>query len=326
MNKINDSYLYNQTTCEKSKGNLKKSNEFLPTRRCIYDNKRANYFQYLSPESSNQSKLLANFTDNKNDVKAWVSSEMNEKKSYKQNNNNYFYSSLNSNNNPLNDNRMIQIQNINKGIINNNDEIQSYKHYNKKSIYQRYNSLAYIKKRPNDLIKIKSSENNYSLIRNKSKYLRNSFKMKGRYLSCTSMKYNINILNYNDKEGDEIINNFSKKSFIPVSYPYISKNEHNEKNVNYFSAKKQSKLLKKIFFVNSIFNILKKNLINNKIIFFKKLKDSQKALMYEVSFKEYKFLEELKALGVTNKKELNFLLKDIYISIKGDDTINNNKK
>ena len=37
----------------------------------------------------------------------------------------------------------------------------------------------------------------------------------------------------------------------------------------------------------------------------------------KISLEEYKLLEELKSLGVTNKKELNILLKDIYFGIKG---------
>ena len=39
--------------------------------------------------------------------------------------------------------------------------------------------------------------------------------------------------------------------------------------------------------------------------------------IHNINQDEYKLLEELKSLGVTNKKELNLLLKDIYLEIKG---------
>ena len=37
---------------------------------------------------------------------------------------------------------------------------------------------------------------------------------------------------------------------------------------------------------------------------------------YKVTIDEYKLLEELKLLGVTNKIELNLFLKDVYLEIK----------
>lgn len=323
MNTINNSYLYNQTTREKIKRNLKKNNEVIPARNCIYDYQRINYFQPLIPELSYQNKLNATFTKTKKDIKTAISSEINEIKSYKHKNNDYFYSSMNLNNAPLN-NKEIPYDRKNDIVNNNNNEIQSYTHFNKKSKYQRCNSLAYIKKRPKDLIKIKSSEKNNSLTSHK--FLRNTIQMKGRCLSCTNIKNNINILNNKDIGGNEINNNTSKKPAFPATYPFAPKKEKIETDVNKFSMKKQDKILNKNIFANSIFNVINKNLANSKKIFFKKIKETKKAVMYEVSFEEYKFLEELKGLGVTNTKELNSLLKDIFVSIKGNEGINSNNK
>ena len=44
----------------------------------------------------------------------------------------------------------------------------------------------------------------------------------------------------------------------------------------------------------------------------------KKEKMHKVTLEEYKLLQELKSLGVSNKKELNRLLKDIYFEIKGN--------
>ena len=321
MSNINNCYLYNQTTGEKSKRNIQKNDEFTPNRNYIYDYKRINYLQSFISESKNQNNLYNNFTKKKNDIKSYERSEINKIKNSQQKKKNYVYSSLNLNNIPLKyEPKPYQGKNE---IVNKNNEIQPYSHYNKKSKYQRSNSIAYIKKRPNDLIKIQSLDNNVSLISHK--YLRNSFKMKGHCLSFTNMKNNLNIIN-NDIEGNDIQNNSSKRLFSPISYPFAQKNKNIEKTVNKFSIKNQNKIFNKNIFVNSIFNVIKKNLFSKKLFFFKNIKTAKKDMMYEVSFEEYKFIVELKALGVTNKKELNSLLKEIFASIKGNYGINTDKK
>ena len=202
---------------------------------------------------------------------------------------------------------------LQKDSINNN-KIPTYNDFPLKSKkYNRCNSMAYIKKRPNDLIKIQNLNN--SMINNK--FIRNSFKMKGRCLSCSTIKIPQDFLNYNDIYEND--NNTSKKLFLPLSYSFMPKGEIQERNINKFSPKLQKKKLNKKIFCQSILKVIKNNLLSNKVIFFKNIKPTKPVSMHEVSFEEYKFLEELKALGVTNKKELNSLLKDIYISIKGNE-------
>ena len=143
--------------------------------------------------------------------------------------------------------------------------------------------------------------------------------MKGRCLSCRNMKNSFNILNYYEIEENSLNENSLKKNYFPESYPFIPNKEKKDNNVNPFVVKIQNKLLHNNIFCNSIFNVVKKHLLLHKIIFFKNIQSARKGLLYEVTFEEYKFLEELKALGVTNKKELNLLMKDIFISIKGND-------
>ena len=61
---------------------------------------------------------------------------------------------------------------------------------------------------------------------------------------------------------------------------------------------------------------MNKHLTSIKAFIFNKMK--QKIIMneYKVTIDEYKLLEELKLLGVTNKIELNLFLKDVYLEIK----------
>ena len=99
----------------------------------------------------------------------------------------------------------------------------------------------------------------------------------------------------------------------------MPKTEIKERTIKKFSTQYQNELLTGNHLCHIIFKVIKHNLLSNKRIFLKNIKSTKSALMYEVSSEEYKFLEELKALGVTNKKELNSLLKDIYISIKGNE-------
>ena len=311
MNKHNNSYLHNQPTLEKSKRYHDKKHEIIITNhKCHYEDK-GNNFSQTQFKNGMKNKNIIGWQNRKNEN---TNMEINKENLSVHKNKNYFYSSINLNN----------IPETKKPLYNNNQNHNEIPQYNKIQIhkrkYQRYNSVAYIKKRPNDLMRIQNYENN-SVIYNK--FLQTTLKTKGRCLSCTNIKKNFDLLNNNIISKFEIDNNNSfKKPFIPLSYTLIPKNEiKKDRNINNFTVKRQKNILNTklgINFCKNIFNVIKKHLLSNKIVFFKKIKNTKKNLMYEVSLEEYKFLEELKGLGVTNKKELNILLKDIYISIKGN--------
>ena len=309
MNKINNSYLYNQVTQKKSKS--KNNNELVSIPKCIYDYKRNNnYVQSHLGQTFYKYELLNKYINYKNSNEKTLYTSLNKMNISSHKNNNC---SLYLNDIVVKKNKIL-VKNQ-KEIINN--DIQSNNYYNKKRKYQRCNSLAYTKKRPNDLIKFQNSDNNNnSNIYNQ--YLINCDKIKGRCLSYNNLKNTYNLINNDDIEGNGNDNNLSKK-IMPFSYPFESKIEKIERKTKKFSVIQRNKNM----FINIIINVIKKYLISNKIIFFKQL--CKKNNIYEVSFEEYKFLEELKALGVTNKKELNLLLKDIYISIKGNNGINKNE-
>lgn len=307
MNKSYNAYLYNQTTLGKSRKYISNNNELISKPKFIYDYKRNIYFQ---GEIFNKYELLKKYINNNTTKKPPLYTSLNQTNSSSQKSN--FYNPLNLNNDIIK-NKKLPVKKQ-KEIINN--DIQSYSHLKKNRKYQRYNSLAYIKKRPNDLIKNQNSDNDNSTINNQ--FLRNSYKIKGRCLSYNNINNSHNILNNNDIKGNDIDNNKSN-TIIPFGYPFETKNEKIDKNIKIFSVNSGNKNI----LCNSILKIIKKHLISDKIIFFNKIFKKNK--MYEVSYEEYKFLEELKSLGVTNKKELNLLLKDIFISIKGNDEINKNE-
>ena len=62
---------------------------------------------------------------------------------------------------------------------------------------------------------------------------------------------------------------------------------------------------------------MNKHLLSIKALIFNNMKQKIKMKRYRVSLDEYKLLQDLKLLGVTNKKELNLFLKDIYFEING---------
>ena len=304
MDKTNYYYLYNQTTREKMKRNKGKNDLFNPRYKYIYD--------YTKKKNNSKSPFLQTYHDNKKN-------EKNERKTgtktIGKKNNKYFYSSLNMDDIPLINNKNNK---NNKNIITNREASTAT---NKKSNYQRCNSMAYIKKRPNDLTKSRYCDNTIN-----NTLLRNSFKMKGRCLSCTNIIKKFNI-SYNDQD-ENFINNTTKNSFLPINYHYQYKlnNEMKEDHVNSFYIKNEhNKFLTKNIICNKILNMMKKIILSSKISFFKKLKTLREIYIYEVSFEEFKFLEELKHLGVTNKKQLNILLEDIYMSVKESEE-NKNKK
>ncbi len=312
MNKHNNSFLYNQPTLEKSKRYHEKKHEIIITNhKCYYEDKGNNFSQAQFESRMNNNNIIGKQNKKNENTKI----EINKDNLSVHKNKNYFYSSINLNNIPTTNKQLYNNYNQNHNEIPQNNKIQIHKRK-----YQRCNSVAYIKKRPNDLMRIQNYENN-SVIYNK--FLQTTLKTKGRCLSCTNIKKNFDLLNNNVISKFDIENNNSSKKYnIPLSYSLIPKNEiKNDRNVNNFTVKRQKSILNKKLGNNlckNIFNVIKKNLLSDKIVFFKKIKNTKKIPMYEVSLEEYKFLEELKGLGVTNKKELNILLKDIYISIKGN--------
>lgn len=313
MNISNNSYLYNLTTREKNRTKLEKIKEEdnISNKNYINPYKRINHFQSPILDIYNNNELFPNFILNKKENKNYPENKINISE---QKVKNYFYSNINPSNFLMNKNNNKEIETNN----NNNQEIHQYNIFKKKSKYQRSNSLAYVKKRPNDLIKCQNKENN-SMIN--IRFLRNSNKLKARCQSCSNIKKCYNPFNI-DKEENEGSNNNSL--IFPVSCPFMeAKNEIKEQTVNNFLNKSKNKTSNKNknIFCNSILKSIKHNLLMNKIIFFKNIKIKRKTTLYEVSAQEYKFLEELKELGVTNIKELNSLLKDIYISIKGNNNI-----
>lgn len=305
MNEIN-SYFYNQSTGEKYRRNVDKKEDI--SNRKYLNNNRRNNFQSPFLSVNNQNDLIIYLIKNKKITKNPENSTNNKINISEKYNHKYFYSSMNINNiSTKNQNN----NNISKNEVNNhNIKIQPYNNYPKKKKYQRCNSLAYIKKRPNDLIKIQIGDNN-NMINNKISKDEN--KIKVRCLSCSNMRIPKN----NDINEKNI--NTSRNNFVPLSYNFATKKGIKERNVRNFSVKKQNKILNKNIFCKSIFKVLKNHLLSKKIIFLKNLKMKNPELMYKVTLEEYKFLEELKALGVTNKNELNSLLKDIYMSIKGNE-------
>jgi hypothetical protein len=297
---------------EKSKRYHEKKHEIIVTNHKFhYEDKGSNFSQTQTKNGMNNNNIF----ERQNRKNENTNIEINKENISFHKNKNYFYSSINLKSIPATNKPLYNNNNLNHNEIPKYNKIQIHKRK-----YQRYNSVAYIKKRPNDLMRIQNYENN-SVIYNK--FLQTTLKTKGRCLSCTNIKKNYDLLNNNIISNFDIDNNnSSKKSLIPLSYSLIPKNDiKNDRNVNNFAVKRQKNIMNKklgINFCKNIFNVIKKHLLSNKIVFFKKIKNTKKNLMYEVSLEEYKFLEELKGLGVTNKKELNILLKDIYISIKGN--------
>ena len=316
MNKsnVNNYYLYNQTTREKIRRSVEKNNGLITGKKNIYDYKKNNYSQSPTAQTYHKNESCNNIFKGKENEKKVIKSPTDKK------NNGYFYSTINIKDITLNNKNKYNNNQNGKNISkekepSNNDNNNS----NTKDKYQRCNSIAYIKKRPNDLMKTQHLDINTV----NNKYIINSSKIKGRCLSCTNIKKSFNIL-YNDIDGYNM--STSKKSFLPISYQYVPNNDIKEQKINSFSVKNYSKTLNnKNIICYKIYNVIRTYLLSYKNVFFKKIKSLRNINMYEVSLEEYKFLEELKSLGVTNKKELNSLLKDIYISIKGNDENNTQK-
>lgn len=316
MSKRDNSYLCNQLTAEKNYTKQEKDEDFNSSKYQKYLNEyKNNLYQTPFSDIRKINKIRIKLDQNKEITENPKISEINNINKLVKRNNKYFFSSNNIDDIYLKCKKIKNNNNkLNKFI--NNKEIQPYNNRKKEVNYHRSNSIAYIKKRPNDLIKVQNSNDNLMI----AYTLRNSFGLKVRCLSSTNIKkYNF----FENFDYTENNNNSSKKKYLPKSYPSdINKNKE-EKIIKQLNIIHQNKMLLKYnIFCNNIFNVIKNHLYLNKIIFFKNIKSVKQILMYEVSPEEYEFLEELKALGVTSKKELNLLLKDIYISIKGSEGIN----
>ena len=200
--------------------------------------------------------------------------------------------------------------NIEGKMEKDNSMISLYDGTHKKVNIHKYNSIAYIKKRPNDLIKYQNL--NRSTI---SKYSNNSVKVNGRCFSCTDFKNKRNIFNNDDLKRTisyykDMITSTKKALFHQVN-PFV---------INDFSFKDKGDFTSRNLlsnFIDVIENISHKHLIPIKRALFQYMKRKKKTKMHKVSFEEYRLLKELKSLGVTNINELNLLLKDIYTEMKG---------
>ena len=194
-----------------------------------------------------------------------------------------------------------------------NSMISFYDGTQKKISTNKNNSIiAYTKKRPNDLIK--SHNLNRSTII--SKYSNSSsLKEKGRCFSCTNNKNKSNVLiNYNLRRNASFYNDnitSVKRTLFQTVNPFI---------INDFSFKDKDDYINRkalLELIDTITKIEKRKLVSMKTLFFHNLRLIMNNNASKISLEEYKLLEELKSLGVTNKKELNILLKDIYFGIKG---------
>ena len=203
-----------------------------------------------------------------------------------------------------------KIVSYDRNMEKDNSMISLYDGTNKQVNIHKYNSIAYIKKRPNDLIKYQNL--NRSTI---TKYSYTSVKTNGRCFSCTDFKNGRNILNNDDLKRtisfykDMIVT--TKKALFQHINPF---------NIKDFSFKDKEDILNRNTqsnFLNALTNILNKHILSIKLAFFQYMKRRIKMQIHKISMEEYKLLKELKSLGVTNKKELNLLLKDIYYEMKG---------
>jgi hypothetical protein len=194
-----------------------------------------------------------------------------------------------------------------------NRMISFYDGTQKKISTNKNNSIiAYTKKWPNDLIK--SHNLNRSTII--SKYSNSSsLKEKGRCFSCTNNKNKSNVLiNYNLRRNASFYNDnitSVKRTLFQTVNPFI---------INDFSFKDKNDYINRkalLELIDTIAKIEKSKLLSMKTLFFQNLRIIMNNNASKISLEEYKLLEELKSLGVTNKKELNILLKDIYFGIKG---------
>ena len=185
--------------------------------------------------------------------------------------------------------------------------LESFYDVNQKQInIKKNNSVVFIKKRPNDFIKY-FNLNRSTIV---TKYSYSCSQKKEKCFSCTGIKNKPNLLNNETLTylRDNITS--TKKTFF---------HNVNTFEINDFSFKDNISLINRksiCDLISSLVKIMNKHLTSIKAFIFNKMK--QKIIMnaYKVTIDEYKLLEELKLLGVTNKIELNLFLKDVYLEIK----------
>ena len=281
MNKQN-SYLNIQTTKESKQKELRKKNIRLINNKYFEDVKRnENIFKAIFTQTKSKKRKVT-FLDNNN-----VPSLAKTNKKLEENN----------------------INNLHfEGKTEKDISMISFYDGSQKQInIKKNNSIAFIKKRPNDFIK----DHNLNRSSIASRYSNSSFQKKDRCLSYTDVKNKQNILNNDTLSyfGGNITS--TKKTLFEKVNPF---------SITDFSFKnKNSSLNRKSLcdLINILVKIMNKHLLSIKTLIFNNMKQKIKMKRYRVSLDEYKLLQDLKLLGVTNKKELNLFLKDIYFEING---------
>lgn len=296
MDKLN-SYLRIQRTKEKWQKEKEKKNIKLVNFKFLNEQKKDNEKIDIVFTQRNSNKKALNFLNNKG--KSAKKSILKNKKELS-----------NAETDRKKKNFKDKTVNIEGKMEKDNSMISLYDGTHKKVNIHKYNSIAYIKKRPNDLIKYQNL--NRSTI---TKYSFTSAKNNGRCFSCTDFKKGRNIFN-----NDDLKRTISYYNDMIVSTKKALFQQINPFNIKDFSFKdKGNSINKKILsnFLDVIINILNKRISSSKLIFFQYMKRRIKKKIYKITMEDYKLLKELKSLGVTNKKELNLLLKDIYYEMKG---------
>ena len=296
MDKLN-SYLRIQRTKEKWQKEKEKKNIKLVNFKFLNEQKKDNEKIDIVFTQRNSNKKALNFLNNKG--KSAKKSILKNKKELS-----------NAETDRKKKNFKDKTLNIEGKMEKDNSMISLYDGTHKKVNIHKYNSIAYIKKRPNDLIKYQNL--NRSTI---SKYSNNSVKVNGRCFSCTDFKNKRNIFNNDDLKRTisyykDMITSTKKALFHQVN-PFVI-NDFSFKDKGDFTSRNLLSI-----FIDVIANISHKHLIPIKRALFQYMKRKTKTKMHKVSFEEYRLLKELKSLGVTNINELNLLLKDIYTEMKG---------
>ena len=179
MDKLN-SYLRIQRTKEKWQKEKEKKNIKLVNFKFLNEQKKDNEKTDIVFTQRNSNKKALNFLNNKG--KSAKKSILKNKKELS-----------NAETDRKKKNFKDKTVNIEGKMEKDNSMISLYDGTHKKVNIHKYNSIAYIKKRPNDLIKYQNL--NRSTI---SKYSNNSVKVNGRCFSCTDFKNKRNILNNDD--------------------------------------------------------------------------------------------------------------------------------
>ena len=204
--------------------------------------------------------------------------------------------------------------------LKNNSRLKSMDTKEIKSILNSINNIK-ISKNSKDNNQIKNTNN--IIIDKKVKLTRHD--------SC--IIYNKKILKISN-----FLNNSQKLIFTPLKI-LKHKNERNKvsiyssnkildiskKNKNQFlvecytfgkNTEESNNSSKKKIIIETINKIFKKYLIDYKYLFFSKIKNINKEILYEVDENDYELLLELESIGVSNIKEFNLLVKEMILWIK----------